>query len=163
MTKKEEQLKQDIQESQKEQGKYDKLKIYVSGFVGFLLIAILFFPFIYNGFFCSESLGSRITGNILLYLTVIPMSFLGVGLMFVMHPVLIALIYMAYYSLICWKWCSSRWMFVALLLMYLIYFFFMMKAKNFVAMIFDFADNIGVDDIIKKKSKSKKKNNNTNK
>jgi len=39
----------------------------------------------------------------------------------------------------------------------------MMKAKNFVAMIFDFADNIGVDDIIKKKSKSKKKNNNTNK
>ena len=160
--------KENSKENNEEIDENENIKLLVSAVVGILLIVIIFAPFIYNAFFCSESLSSKITGCVLLYLTILPLSFIGIGLMFIMHPIFIALLYVGYYSIIYWKWCNSKWMFILLLLMYLVYFYFIMKTKNFVQMIFEFADNMNIDintdmnlDNIGKNNK--KKNNNNNK
>jgi len=163
-------------ENEKEIDKYENLKLFISGIIGILLILIIFLPFIYNAFWCSDTLTSKIFGNLFLYLTIIPLSFIGIGLMFYIHPGCIALLYLAYYSLICWKWCNSRWMFIIILLLYLVYFFFMLKAKDFINTFASFMDTVGIDtESIDTESvdtesidtdngkNNKKKNNNNNK
>ena len=154
--------KQEEKQEEKPVDKYTDLKMCISGIVCVLLVGLIFFPFIYNGFFCSESLGSKIIGNLSLYLTMVPLSCAGIGLMFYMHPFLIGIIYFIYYALIGWKWCSSRWLFVILFIQYLFYFYLMIKAKNVVKMFLNFSDGINVDDIINK-VKIEKKNDNSNK
>ena len=152
--------------------KYADLKMCISGMVCILLVGLIFFPFIYNRFFCSDSIGSKIIGNMALYLTIVPLSCIGIGLMFYMHPFLIAIIYFIYYALIGWKWCSSRWLFVILFIQYVIYFYFMIKAKNVAGVFLNMSDELNVDDIINKVNIDKvnidkvnidKKNDNSNK
>ena len=146
----------------------DNLKIIISGLVGFLLIGFLFFPFIHNGYFCTDSLSSKIVGNILLYLTILPLSFIGIGLMFYIHPLIVAVFYFIYYSLICWKWCHSRWMFVIILLLYLPYFYLLIKVKSIYRILLGLTNDLNIDDIVGEigklnKVKKNKKNNNNNK
>jgi len=154
--------KQEDKQVEKPVDKYADLKMCISGLVCVLLVGLIFFPFIYNRFFCSESLGSKIIGNVSLYLTIVPLSCIGIGLMFYMHPFLIGLIYFIYYGLIGWKWCSSRWLFVILFIQYLLYFYLMIKAKNVANMFLNISDDLNVDDIINKVNIDKK-NDNSNK
>jgi len=148
--------------AEKQVDKYTDLKMCISGMVCILLVGLIFFPFIYNRYFCSESLGSKIIGNLSLYLTIVPLSCIGIGLMFYIHPFLIGIIYFIYYGLIGWKWCSSRWLFVILFIQYLFYFFLMIKAKKVANMFLNISDDLNVDDIINK-VKIDKKNDNSNK
>ena len=151
---------EDVEETNKIFQLNDNLKLIISCSIGILLILILIFPFIYNRYFCSDSLSSKIVGNASLYITILPASLLAIGLVFVMHPLFIALIYFGYYSLIAWFWCSSRWMFVVLLLMYLLFFFFMMKAKDTLKSLSDFTDSISIPSFNSVKREKKNSNNN---
>ena len=162
--KKQEKKQEEKQEEKpvQKKDKYADLKLCISALVCFLLIGLIFFPFIHNGFFCTDALSSKIVGNVLLYLTILPLSLIGLGLMFYIHPTIIAFIYLIYYGLICWSWCHSRWMFVILSVLYIPYFYLMIKAKDIYRMFMNIADELNVDDILNK-VKIDKKNDNSNK
>ena len=105
---------------------------YTGYFIVFMFFLMLIFPFIFNSLFCANTLSKIITGNLILFATIIPLTTVALFLLFLMDMKFVIIIFAIYYYLIYRKWCLSSISFVVLVIIYAILFYFANKVSNFI-------------------------------
>ena len=137
------------EEEKTEEQKQDLLKRYsifrehISLVVGILLIISVISPLIYGRFFCrTDSTLNIVSGYFSLFLTVIPLFIFGLGLMLVTNTWYIALGYLLYYYLIFCNWCHSYIPFIIILIIFAVYFFYLLKARELVDTLLEIGESI---------------------
>jgi len=156
---KEQEIDQEIEE-QIEGKKQDLIKRYsifrenVSLIVGLILLSIIISPLIYGRYLCrTDSTLNIISGYTSLFLTVIPLFIFGLGLILVTNTWYIALGYLLYYYLIFCNWCHSYIPFIIILIIFAVYFFYLLKARELVNTLLEMGEGILSD---RKKNLEKK-------
>ena len=127
-------------ESIKEEKKEEELEIvvvnekykYTGYFIVFMFFLLLIFPFIFNSLFCADTLSKIITGNLILFATIVTLTTVALFLLFLMDMKFVIIILAIYYYLIYRKWCLSSISFVVLVIIYAILFYFANKVSNFI-------------------------------
>ena len=105
---------------------------YTGYFIVFMFFLLLIFPFIFNSLFCANTLSKIITGNLILFATIVPLTTVALFLLFLMDMKFVIIIFAIYYYLIYRKWCLSSISFVVLVIIYAILFYFANKVSNFI-------------------------------
>ena len=105
---------------------------YTGYFIVFMFFLMLIFPFIFNSLFCANTLSKIITGNLILFATIVPLTTVALFLLFLMDMKFVIIIFAIYYYLIYRKWCLSSISFVVLVIIYAILFYFANKVSNFI-------------------------------
>lgn len=105
---------------------------YTGYFIVFMFFLLLIFPFIFNSLFCADTLSKIITGNLILFATIVPLTTVALFLLFLMDMKFVIIILAIYYYLIYRKWCLSSISFGVLVIIYAILFYFANKVSNFI-------------------------------